>query len=321
MSRIYGIVICLFLTLLLSTSSVAADVEKTIIAKVGGVPITVYEFSREFNKLLPMAGSYHGGVDKSKVAELQNQALESLIEQTYMVKYALDEEISVSRDEVDAVLEPVIKKYGSQDAFEKAVGAEGVDGLRASVFRTLLAKKAHKQAVEDQVNIDESKLKADFEKNKHRYVRPRQFHVSHIMINVRPELTAEEKAQKKELVDSVYEKAMAGEDFYDLAYYNSEDNTRMVGGKQPPFHIGQAQPEVEKAILALEPGDISKPIRTFYGYEIIQLREDLPETQLTFKDKREQLMLEEGKAQREALKSAWLAELKAKYKVERTVTK
>lgn len=321
MSRICGLVLIFSLTLLLATPIFAAEVDNTLVAKVGGVPITVYELSREFNKLLPLAGNYHGGVDKAKVAELQEQALESLIEQTYMVKYALDEEISVSKKEVDAVLDPVVKKYASQEAFEKAAGAEGVDGIRLSVFRRLLAQKALKIAVEDRVKVDESVLEADFEKNKHRYMRPRQFHVSHILINVRPELTTEEKAEKKKLVDSLYEKAIAGEDFYDLAYYNSEDKTRMVGGVQPPFHIGQAQPEIEAAILAMKPGEISKPIKTFYGYEIVQLREDLPETQLTFKDKREQLMQEESKSQRAAFKSAWLADLKSRYQVERISAK
>jgi parvulin-like peptidyl-prolyl isomerase len=321
MSRIYRLVLTFLLTLLLTTPIVAAEVDSTIVAKVGGVPITIYELSRSFNKLLPLAGNYHGGVDKEKVAKLQEQALDALIEQTYMVKYALNEEISVSKQEIDAVLDPVRKKYASQEAFEKAAGAEGVNGLRLSIFRRLLAKKALKVAVEDRIKVDEATLESDFEKNKHRYVRPRQFHVSHILISVRPELTTEEKAEKKKLVDGLYEKAMAGEDFYDLAYYNSEDKTRMVGGVQPPFHLGQAQPEVEAVILTMKAGDISKPIKTFYGYEIIQLREDLPETQLTFKDKREQLMQEESKKQREAFKSAWLKDLKSKYKLERILAK
>jgi parvulin-like peptidyl-prolyl isomerase len=321
MSYIYKVILSLSLVFFISFPLFAAEVDNTIVAKVGGVPITIYELSRGFNRLLPLAGNYHGGVDKEKVAKLQEQALDALIEQTYMVKYALDEEISVSKQQIDAVLDPVRKKYASQNAFAAAAGAEGVDGLRLSIFRRLLAKKALKVAVEDRVKVDESAIESNFAKNKHRYVRPRQFHVSHILITVRPELTAEEKAEKKKLVDGLYKKAMAGEDFYDLAYYNSEDQTRMVGGVQPPFHLGQAQPEIEAAILTMKAGDISKPIKTFYGYEIIQLREDLPETQLTFKDKREQLMQEESKKQREAFKSAWLKDLKSKYKLERISAK
>ncbi len=321
MSRFYKVVIHLLLVILTASTLLAAEVDKTVVATVGGVPITIYELSRQFNKLLPLAGNYHGGVDKEKVVALQEQALEALIEQTYMVKYALDEEISVSKEEVDAFIAPAKKNYDSQEAFSKATGAEGVDGIRAAVFRKLLAQKALKIVVEDRIKVDEEALESEFKKNEHRYMRPRQFHVSHILITVRPELTAEEKAEKTELVNSLYERAAAGEDFYDLAYYNSEDKTRMVGGVQPPFHLGQAQPEVEAAILSMKPGEVSKPIKTFYGYEIILLREDHPETQLTFKDKREDLMQEESKRQREALKSAWLTDLKAKYKVERILNK
>jgi len=320
MTYLSKIVFGLFLILLSGLNLQAAEVDKTVVATVGGVPITIYELNRQFNKLMPMAGNYHGGVAPEKVAQIQAQALDALIEQTYMVKYALDEEISVSKKGVDAVLDPFIKKYPSRAEFAKAIGAEGVDGVRSSIFRQLLSEKAFKTAVEDKIVIDEAALEAEFTKNRHRYIRPRQFHVSHILISVRPELTADEKAAKEKLVDSLYERAVAGEDFYDLAYYNSEDKTRMVGGVMPPFHLGQAQPEVEAAILTMKPGEISRPIKTFYGYEIVQLREDLPETQLTFKDKREQLIQEESKKQRETLKSAWLTELKSRYKLERILT-
>ena len=116
-------------------------------------------------------------------------------------------------------------------------------------------------------------------------------------------------------------KAVAGEDFYDLAYYNSEDKTRMVGGDIGVFHLGQAQPEVEEAIVKMKVGEISKPVRTFYGYEIVKLMEVSPSTQLTFADMREKLMAAEHKEQYDRLKADWLAGLKESYKVERLIAK
>ena len=310
----------LALVVMLFSGSIAVA-DNTIVAKVGSVPSTIFELNRQLQKWIPLASSYHSGVSKEKIADLQDQALEDLIEQAYMVQYAFAEEISVPKKDVDAILEPIVARFDSNDAFVKALGGEGVDGLRAAIFRMLLAQKALKVAVEDQVSVDETVLKADFEINKHRYMRPRQFRASHILIKVRPEMTAEEKADKEKLVNELHEKAVDGEDFYDLAYYNSEDKTRMVGGDIGVFHIGQAQPEVEEAIVKMKVGEISKPVRTFYGYEIVKLTEDSPATQLTFADMREKLMAAEHKEQYDRLKADWLAGLKENYKVERLIEK
>lgn len=309
-----AVLLALVFSLLFSTFAVADD---TIVAKVGNVPITTFELNRQLQKLIPLAGSYHSGVSQDKLTALQGQALDELIEQAYMVQYAFDEEISVPKNEVDAMIEPIRARFDSNDAFINALGAEGMDGFRAAIFRYLLAKNALQIAVVDRVNVNESALKADYEKNKHRYMRPRQFRISHILIKIRPEMTADEKAEKKKLVDSLYEKALTGEDFYDLAYFNSEDSSKMVGGDIGVFHLGQAQPEVEAVLVKMKIGEISEPIRTFYGYEIVKLTEDSPEAQLTFADMREKLIANEHKSQYDRYKSDWLAGLKESYKVER----
>ncbi len=316
--KISTVFLALIVTLFVGSNAVA---DNTIVAKVGNVPITIYELNRQLQKLIPLASSYHSGVSKEKIAELQEEALADLIEQAYMVQYAFDEEISVPKSDVDALLEPIASRFDSTDAFVAALGGEGVDGIRAAIFRLLLAQKALKVAVEERVAVDEAALQADFEKNKHRYMRPRQFRASHILIKVMPEMNAEEKAEKDKLVNDLYEKAVAGEDFYDLAYYNSEDKTRMVGGDIGVFHLGQAQPEVEAAIVKMKVGEISKPVQTFYGYEIIKLTEDSPASQLTFADMREKLMANEHKKQYDRLKADWLASLKEAYKVERLIAK
>ena len=318
MVKIFLVLLSLVFTFTVNNIAIADD---TIVAKVGNVPITIYELNRQLQKLIPLASSYHSGVSKEKIVELQDQALDELIEQAYMVQYAFDEEISVSKSDVDAMLDPIIERFDSNDAFMAALGNEGIDGLRAAIFRHLLAKKALQIAVEDRVSVDEVALKADFEKNRHRYMRPRQFRASHIIVKIMPEMTAEEKVEKENLVNALYEKAIAGEDFYDLAYYNSEDKTRMVGGDIGVFHLGQAQPEVEEVIVKMKVGEISKPIRTFYGFEIVKLTEDSPETQLTYADMREKLYAAEYKAQFDRLKSDWLLQLKAAYPVERLLSK
>lgn len=301
----------------LVSSPVAA--QETVVAKVGSVPVTIYEVGRQLQRLIPLEGSYHSGVKPEKIKELRKQALDELIEQALLVQYAYSEELSVTPADIDAMVTPIRARFKSDADFEKALGEEGEKAFRASISRHLLAKKALQFAVTDKVHVDEALLKAAFEKDKAKYRRPRQFRASHILIKLDPALTAEEKERKKQLVQSLYEKAVAGEDFYNLAYYNSEDKTAMVGGDVGYFHLGQLDKDVEAAVVKMKVGEISKPIRTFYGYEIVKLVEDNPEKQLAYADMREKLMSAEQKAQAEKLKTDLLAMLRAKYPVERLV--
>jgi len=295
----------------------AAFAQDSVVAKVGSVPITIYEVGRQLQRLIPLEGSYHGNVKPAKIAELRQKALDELIDQALLVQYAYGEELAVTSAEINDMIAPIRARFKSDDDFEQALGQEGEKAFRASISRRLLAEKALQLAVADKIHVDESVLKAEFEKNKEKYKRPRQFKASHILIKIDPALTAEEVEQKKQHVQSLYEKAMAGDDFYNLAYYNSEDKTAMVGGDVGYFHLGQLDKDVEAVVLKMKVGSISKPIRTFYGYEIVKLVEDNPEAQLTYDDVREKLIAAESKRQAKKLKTDLFAMLREKYPVER----
>ncbi|MES2799674.1 MAG: peptidylprolyl isomerase [Bacteroidota bacterium] len=98
---------------------------------------------------------------------------------------------------------------------------------------------------------------------------------AHIMIAVAKDATQEliDNGQKK--IDEIYEKAIAGENFESLASDFSDDpSTANKGGVLPAFGSGTTTrmvTEYEDAAFALKnDGDISKPIRTNYGYHIIK---------------------------------------------------
>jgi parvulin-like peptidyl-prolyl isomerase len=307
----------LFFVLTVSSIVVSpALAQEAVIARVGSVPITAFDVGRQLQKLIPLQGSYHSGVKPEKIVELRTQALDELIEQSYLVQYAYSEEIAVSKSDIDAMVKPLRARFKTDDAFQAALGQESEKEFRAAVARHLLAKKALKVAVDDKVEIDETALKADFEKNREKYMRPRQFRASHILIKVDPASSAEEKRAKKDLAQALYEKAVAGEDFHDLAYYNSNDKTAMVGGDVGYFHLGQMDKDVEAVVVKMKVGEISAPISTLYGYEIVKLVDTKPATQLSFDDMREKLVARERKAQAEKLKADLLQSLRAKYPVE-----
>jgi foldase protein PrsA len=102
----------------------------------------------------------------------------------------------------------------------------------------------------------------------------------HILIK----FPAEEKdqAKKEEIAkkkaDEVYQKIKAGEDFAKLADEYSEDPSNMdpqtgkkKGGELGWFSRGRMVQEFEKKAFELKVGEVSEPVKTFYGYHIIKV--------------------------------------------------
>ncbi len=79
---------------------------------------------------------------------------------------------------------------------------------------------------------------------------------------------------KKAEIDSIYSLLVAGADFVTVAKNTTEDPSgRNSGGELPWFGVGQMISEFETAAFSMNDGQISKPIKTAFGYHII-LREN-----------------------------------------------
>ncbi len=109
-----------------------------------------------------------------------------------------------------------------------------------------------------------------------RTARP-EVEVAHIMIRTGEGLSDEEAKNK---IFTLYDQLQAGHPWSELCSEHSDDlSTRQNGGKLKPFRAGMMSnvPEFESAALELEdPGQISDPVRTQYGWHIIRLERKIP---------------------------------------------
>ncbi len=120
-----------------------------------------------------------------------------------------------------------------------------------------------------------------------RRVVPDEVTVAHIMIALK-EGVSEEEAKSKIL--ELQQKIKQGEDFGLLAKQFSEDaSTARNEGKLTRFGSGRLNaPSFEAAAFALEnPGDVSQPIKTDFGWHLIMLHER--HSKQTFEEAKEEL--------------------------------
>ena len=98
-----------------------------------------------------------------------------------------------------------------------------------------------------------------------------QVKARHILIAVDPDKGLTD-AQAKAKAAEIKAKLENGAKFEDLAKAESADpGTKDKGGELDPFPRGVMVKEFEDAAFSLEPGKISDPVKTEYGYHIIQV--------------------------------------------------
>ncbi|MCF6365398.1 MAG: peptidylprolyl isomerase [Bacteroidales bacterium] len=146
--------------------------------------------------------------------------------------------------------------------------------------------------------------------------RPAQgfYKVAHIMISSTDQMKDDEKAAKKEKIDSIYNRILSGDKFEDLVKFSDDRGTAKKGGELPEFNTGKMVPEFEKAAFALKnPGDIGKPIKTAFGWHIIKLIDKRPPD--SFEKQKEDIKksIEKDAERKEIVKAFVISELKSEY--------
>ena len=99
----------------------------------------------------------------------------------------------------------------------------------------------------------------------------REYRARHLMIEPSEILTLE--AAERQIRD-LHQRISDGEDFGELAQRHSTDESSAnIGGRLNWFQAGRYGPEVQSALDALEPGELSRPFRTQAGWHIVRLEE------------------------------------------------
>ncbi|MDR0577155.1 MAG: peptidylprolyl isomerase [Candidatus Accumulibacter sp.] len=98
----------------------------------------------------------------------------------------------------------------------------------------------------------------------------RQTRARHILIKVN-ELVSDSEARHK--LEGLYDRIVHGSDFAELARLHSQDGSATKGGDLGWLYPGDTVPEFEHAMDDLKPGELSRPVKSPFGYHLIEVLE------------------------------------------------
>jgi parvulin-like peptidyl-prolyl isomerase len=238
---------------------------------------------------------------------LQNQALQFLVQQAEYRQEAENMDVRIPDEKVDERIEQIKKQYfgGSQKRYEAHLKRQRLTEaqVRHDVEQQLIAEGIYEKLTSE-VKVSDADITSYYGAHKSDFKQAESRDVRHILV----------PAKKKALADRLYRQLQDGANFAKLArQYSTDTTTKKQGGKLTVTRGSTVAPFDHSAFL-LGRNTISQPIKTQYGWHIIQpVSEIRPERTTPLKDVKEQIrqqLLQER--QRKAVND-WVASLKKDY--------
>jgi len=268
-------------------TAVAVVVER-IVAVVGDQPILLSELrSRARPFLIQIQQKVRPGAEQAAAeSQVFRDMLQKMIDEELEAQAAEKAGISVTAEEIDNAFRNIAASQGVKpaDLFREVARSSGLSEqeYREEIKRQILEGKMLQLRVRGRVRITEEDLKDAYERAVREEKRRREYHPAWIVLQIMPGSSPEAIAERQKLADEIVTRARSGEDFAMLAKAYSDDTpTRDAGGDlgiRAPQGSQQAQQgreimatEFEPAVLSLEPGQVTAPLRVQKGIVIIKL--------------------------------------------------
>jgi parvulin-like peptidyl-prolyl isomerase len=247
---------------------------------------------------------------------VQRQYVAFLVQRAQFQKEAEERDVEVTEKEVDAEVAEFVKSRfdGKRKEFEAALKEQGftTEAFRESIRVSVLAEKLY-EAVTAEIDVPAAEITAYYQQNSSQYSRAESRDVRHILVAEKDGDKVDFAASKAK-ADQLYAELQNGADFAALAEEHSADPGSKSQGGKLTISKGQTVPEFDKTSFELKEGVVSQPVKTTYGYHIIEALSPVRKAETTPLDKVrasiKATLLQEKKS---AFMTQWVEDLQDEY--------
>jgi parvulin-like peptidyl-prolyl isomerase len=200
-------------------------------------------------------------VGTPEYVQLRDQAMRFLVQRTQFEVKAEELGIDVSDKAVGNRVDQYIKERhgGDRKKFNAELKAQGLNEKQAmDIIRANLIQEAIFNQVTKDVKVNDGEIRKHYDKNKSQYGTPETRNVRHVLV------------KNKGLADRLYNQLRAGGDWKAVAKKHSQDPASKNTGGRMTATKGQLVPEFEQVAFSIGNNGISKPVKTQFGWHVIQ---------------------------------------------------
>jgi foldase protein PrsA len=289
-------------------SSSGGDVPKEDVAVVGDEHISREALDRRMaqakcsydlqKRTFPKAGS-------PEFQAIQQQILQNLVQRAELAQKAPGLDVTVTDAQVEKQLKQIKKQYfgGNEQRYKAELKRQCVTDaeVRQDVRANVLSDSIYKKVTAGE-KVSDAEVKAYYDSHQSVYTQPESRVVRHILV------------KDKALADKLYSQLKGGADFAALAKKYSQDPGSKAQGGELTISRGQTVPEFDKVAFELKTGEISKPVKTQFGWHIIEAEKDTTKSKKTpFAQVKAAIRQQLVQQNRSAALQKWLAGVQAEF--------
>ena len=233
------------------------------------------QFVEQMRKVLTMEQYQRGITDTAFVTKQQIEAFYRLRNQQRQIEY----------------LTVPVKKYDGKisDQDIEAYYQENLSAFQNPEKIAVEYLSINLEDIANKVQAGEEELKNAYEEQKGQYSTPERRKVSHILVTIETDKDGADQAALAKAAQ-LRERLMKGEDFSKLAKEASDDKASAEKGGDLGFINKETMdPNFAEAAFRLTKDEISQPIKTAFGYHLIQVTELIPAATKPFEEVRAEL--------------------------------
>ena len=268
---------------LTGTLGLRAEVIEQIIVKVNGEILTKTELeNRQIQALRQTGKQVDANTNDAQLRQMLDQVTPQLlvntIDEMLLVQRGHELGYKMNDEQFQSVIDSIKKdnKIESEEQFQAALKAENMtlSDLRKSLERQMIVSRVQQNEVMGKIAVNDEEARAYYDAHKSEFTTPRTITLREIFINVPGDgqninVGRDEEARDK--IAAIRQRAMSGENFEKLASELSEAPSKANAGLIGPLSVTDLSPDLQKMLEPMKPGDITQPLRSARGYQLLKL--------------------------------------------------
>jgi parvulin-like peptidyl-prolyl isomerase len=285
------------------------EVPTDAVAVVDGTPIsksTLDELLTRTKKTYAAQKRQFPKAGTPEYQSLQTQAVAFLVQRAEYAREADKLGVKVTDAQIQKKVDDVKKQYfgGNQKKFEAGLKAQSytLAALRDDARAQLVSEGIYKD-ITGNAKISDAEAQQYYDQNIDRYKVAESRVVRHILVKTKNE------------ADQIRSEIEGGADFATLAKEKSLDPGSKDQGGKLTVSKGQTVAPFDKAAFSLDTNQLSGPVKTQYGYHLIQPLTDVKQGRVTpFTEVRAQIKSQLLQQKKGDAVSQWVAKVEKEYK-------
>jgi peptidyl-prolyl cis-trans isomerase SurA len=267
----------------------AAEIIEQVLVKVNGDIITKTDLERRQIDALrqrmnaqvnPEALRTDEQLQKA-LAEVTPPLLVDAIDDLLMIQLAREKGFRLPDEAFNRWLTNMRKEQNLVDdqKFEAALKQEGMTmaDLRRNVERQFMIQEVQRAEVGSKLQITEAEARQYYQSHQQEFVTPASVTLREILVEAPADAQGTRDPESvKEQAAAVRARIAGGEDFAKVAAEVSAAPSKANGGLVGPIVVGELSQALQDVLGGMQPGDVTQPIRTARGYQIVKLETHTP---------------------------------------------